>query len=230
MDERGDAADELTFAFADLAGFTALTEAHGDEKAAELASGFCSRMREVAPRFGGRVIKTIGDAVLIRVADAKSAVELCLTILEEEDERVEFPGVRIGMHSGPAIEQGGEWFGNTVNVAARVLAVAGAGDVVLTEATYRLARDLEDVDFDRLGARSFKNVSADVLLFRARRRGAYRGRRDIDPVCRMTIARGDEIGTLAYEGTVFHFCSLACAQRFSAEPKRYAQAGSGNGG
>lgn len=222
MGESGDSADRLTFVFADLAGFTALTEAHGDERAAELATGFCSRMREVAPRFGGEVIKTIGDAVLILMPRAESAIELSLSILDEEDERAEFPGVRIGMHSGAAIEQGGEWFGRTVNVAARVLAAARAGDVLLTKATYRLARDLEHVEFDRLGARSFKNVSEDVLLFRASRRGAHRGPRDIDPVCRMTIVEGDEVGTLVYEGTVFHFCSLVCAQRFSAEPKRYA--------
>lgn len=211
-----------TFVFADLAGFTALTEAHGDEEAAELAGQFCTRMRTVAPRFGGEVIKAIGDAVMIRCEMAGSAIDLALTIIDEEDARSQFPAVRIGMHTGPAVERDGDWYGATVNVAARVSAAAGGGEVVLTEATADQAGTIAEVELQRLGSTEFKNVSEAVSLYRAARSDERREDAVVDPVCRMTIADGHGAGTLSFEGKTFHFCSLACARQFTGDPERFS--------
>lgn len=117
----------------DLAGFTALTKAHGDVQAADLATAFCTRMREIAPRFDAEVIKSIGDAVMLRCESADAALDLALEILDREDARSGFPGVRMGMHSGAATERKGDWFGASVNVAARVSALAAGGEIVLTD-------------------------------------------------------------------------------------------------
>jgi len=65
-----------TFLFADLAGFTALTEAHGDEQAADLVAGFCRTVRGLLPTYNGEEVKEIGDAVMIRVPKAADAVRL----------------------------------------------------------------------------------------------------------------------------------------------------------
>ncbi|GIK83224.1 MAG: hypothetical protein BroJett024_43290 [Alphaproteobacteria bacterium] len=216
------ASESLTFVFADLAGFTALTEAHGNERAAALATEFCASVGDRVGRIGGEVVKTIGDAALIRTEEAGAAVELGLSILEYEGQQLDFPAVRVGMNSGAAIEKGGDWFGDTVNVAARVVAAAAAGEVVLTRATFDLVSELEDVVFERLGAREFKNVSEPVVLFRASRKGACSGAATIDPVCRMRIADHEWVGSLSFEGRVFRFCSMECASRFAADPKRYA--------
>ena len=62
-------AEGATFLFADLAGFTALTEAHGDEQAADLVARFCEAVSEELPSFGADHIKTIGDALMLRVPD-----------------------------------------------------------------------------------------------------------------------------------------------------------------
>lgn len=214
--------DLLTFVFADLAGFTALTEAHGDERAAVLATEFNSRIRDRAPRFGGEVVKTIGDAAMIRCEDAGAAIELGLSIIEEEGDRLDFPAIRIGMHSGVATEREGDWFGNTVNVAARVAAVAAAGEVVLTRATFDLRGELEDIVFERLGLRNLKNVGDPIVLFRASRKGAHDAHVTIDPVCRMRIAEYEWVGSLAFEGRTFRFCSMKCAGLFAANPRRYS--------
>jgi adenylate cyclase len=211
-----------TFLFADLAGFTALTEAHGDERAATLATEFLARMKDRAPHFGAEVIKTIGDAALIRCAGGSAAVELGLSILESEGERTGFPALRVGMNSGTAVERDGEWFGSVVNVAARVAAVAVAGEVVLTEATYEEAAELEDVEFERLGARALRNVSEPVVLLRASRKGAQSVDVIVDPVCRMTIADQEWVGSICFGGRVFHFCSIECVHAFAADPARYA--------
>lgn len=222
MNSYGSSGRRSTFTFADLAGFTALTEAHGDEQAATLASDFCSRTRERAHAVGAELVKTIGDAALIRCEDAATAVRLGLAIVEEESQRLRFPAVRVGMNSGAAVERDGDWFGSTVNIAARVAALATAGEVLLTQATLDQTSDLDDVTIERIGARELRNVSEAVVLLRASHKEAHAGNVTIDPVCRMRIADGEWVGSLTFEGRVFHFCSMACAQRFAAEPGRYA--------
>jgi class 3 adenylate cyclase len=214
-----------TFLFADLAGFTALTEVHGDERAAVVAGGFCDRIRVRAADFRAEVIKTIGDAVLVRCPNAKDAIEFGLDILDEEDRRPDSPEVRIGMHTGSAVERGGDWFGAAVNVAARVVAAATAGEVVLTDATAKAAGALHEIELERLGARHLKNVSEPVLLLHANKAGPRRGAAVVDPVCRMTVAEKEWIGSLLFNGRRFHFCSLECARRFAADPQRYATIG-----
>lgn len=72
-----------TFLFADIAGYTALTEAHGDADAAELALAFCRELSDVARARGGEIVKTIGDAVMVRHADPSQAVELGVTAAHE---------------------------------------------------------------------------------------------------------------------------------------------------
>jgi class 3 adenylate cyclase/YHS domain-containing protein len=211
-----------TFIFADLAGFTALTEAHGDERAAEVASSFCRRVGELAAASGASLVKEIGDAALLRSPDAAAAIGLGLSILEEEGKRPDSPAVRIGMHSGSAVERDGDWFGAAVNVAARVAALAAAGEVVLTDATAEAAGVLEDVELERLGGRQLKNVHEPVQLLRATRRGAHRGSALIDPVCRMALAEGAWIGSLSFGDRRYYFCSMECARRFTADPERYA--------
>jgi adenylate cyclase len=124
-----------TFVFADLAGFTALTEAMGDEDAADLAGNFCAQVRELAPGYSAEAIKTIGDALMLRGTDAGQAILLGLRIVNDIGGRHYWPTVRVGMHAGPATERDGDWFGTTVNVAARVSGIAAGGEVLLTEAT-----------------------------------------------------------------------------------------------
>lgn len=224
MNSYGSSGQKSTFVFADLAGFTALTEAHGDEQAATMALDFCSRIRERAAAIDAEVVKTIGDAALIRCEDAAAAIRLGLAIVEEEGERLRFPAVRVGMNSGTAVKRDGDWFGGAVNVAARVAAAAAAGEVLLTQSTLDEAADLDGVVIERLGSRALKNVSEPVVLLRASLEGAHTGSITIDPVCRMRIADEEWIGSLTFEGRVYRFCSMECAHRFAADPKRYATA------
>jgi class 3 adenylate cyclase/YHS domain-containing protein len=210
-----------TFLFADLAGFTALTEAHGDEEAADLVQEFCSFLRGLLPGHSGEEVKTIGDAMMIRGDDPGKAVELGLRIVDELGTRPRFPVVRVGMHTGSAIEREGDWFGATVNLAARISAAAGGGEVLLSEATVHAAGALEGVKLSRHGFATFKNVRAPVPLYRAVREGRQERELPIDPVCRMAIDAAQAAGQLHHEGKVFYFCSLDCARQFAADPDRY---------
>ena len=113
-----------TFMFADIAGFTALTEAHGDEHAARLVADFCDAVRAELPVFRGTQVKTIGDALMLRIGDPRHAVLLGLRIAHEVLTGHGVPTVRVGMHHGPAIERDGDYIGAAVNLAARVSAAA----------------------------------------------------------------------------------------------------------
>ncbi len=211
-----------TFVFADLAGYTAMTEAHGDERAAELAGDFYEAVRALLGQHRAHEVKGLGDAVMLRGEDPALAVGLGMSIVWEMRTRHGYPAVRVGMHSGPAVERGGDWFGSAVNLAARVSSVAGGGEILLTEETQRAAGEPEGVRLRSVGERQFKNVQRPVRLYAAERESEDSTDWCFDPVCRMAVDPQRGAGELSHRGTVYHFCSLECAGRFAADPDAYA--------
>jgi class 3 adenylate cyclase/YHS domain-containing protein len=213
---------EHTFLFADLAGFTAMTEAMGDESAVEVAAEFCDELESLAPQFDAEVIKAIGDAVMVRADQAGAAIRFGLDIVNVVGERHFFPAIRVGMHTGPAIERDRDWFGASVNLAARVSAEASASEVLLTEGTQHEAGNLERIELREHGRRELRNVSEPVTLYIAVAEGQQtEAGFPIDPVCRMAVDPAHAAGQLLHEGIEYRFCSLSCAARFAAEPGRY---------
>ena len=212
---------EQTFLFADLAGYTALTEAHGDERSAELTGEFFSAVRRLLPGHDAEELKTIGDAVMLRVPSAAQAIALGLEIVEQVGQSHGFPSVRVGMHTGPATERDGDWFGATVNVAARVAGIAGGCEVVLTDATRRHAGELAGVALTRRGAAELRNVQTPVELYLAQRSTSVPGSLPTDPVCQMAVDPHRAAARITHAGAEYHFCSLACAEAFAAAPGRY---------
>jgi adenylate cyclase len=225
VSEPGPAA-ERTFVFADMAGFTALTEAMGDEEAVSVAEEFFAAAREALPDHGAAEVKTIGDAMMIEAQDAGEAVRLGVRLAREVGVRHGFPSVRVGMHTGRALRRGDDWFGATVNLAARVSGAAAGGEVLLTEATQAAAGDVDGIELVEHGRHELRNITAPVTLFRAVPLGGERGadRLPIDPVCRMAVDPDDAAGALRHRGETFYFCSMKCAGAFAKDPARYARA------
>jgi class 3 adenylate cyclase/YHS domain-containing protein len=215
-----------TFLFADIAGFTALTEAHGDEEAAAIVAEFCRAVRAELPDYGGTQVKTIGDALMLSIPEPADAVRLGLRITHELMLGHGAPAVRVGMHHGSAVEQEGDYFGAAVNLAARVSAEAGGGEVLLTGATAARAPQLDGVLYEPRGRRELRNVREPVDLFAAVRAGASQeGSLPCDPVCRMAVDPDRAAGRLVYEDTTYFFCTLACAGEFARNPERFAREG-----
>jgi adenylate cyclase len=214
-------AEASTFLFADIAGYTALTEAHGDEDAAELARSFCQAVSRIAEAEGGELVKTIGDAVMIRHPSPARAVSLGMRAAGEVLAGHGFPTVRVGMHHGPALESEGDWFGSTVNLAARVAALAAGGEVLLTGAVREAAGELEGVELESRGEQRLRNVATPVAVYAATPEGAETAHRHVDPVCRMVVAEGREAGTVRHEGADYRFCSLRCIGLFAEAPDAY---------
>jgi adenylate cyclase len=211
-----------TFVFADIAGFTALTEAHGDEQAATLVADFCDAVRAELPA-GAAHVKTIGDALMLRVPDPGEAILLGLDLTDKLMRGHGAPAVRAGLHHGPAIERDGDYFGATVNLAARVSGLAAGGEVLVTAYTAALAADLEGVFYEPRGRHTLRNVREPVDVFAAVRQSEpTQGRLPVDPVCRMAVDPDRAAGRLMHEGTAYFFCTLACAGEFAREPERFA--------
>jgi adenylate cyclase len=211
-----------TFAFADIAGFTALTEAHGDEEAVALVGEFCAAVDAELPAVDGIRVKTIGDAVMLRIPDPADAVRVGLRIAGGLLPEHGAPAVRVGLHHGPAVERDGDYFGASINLAARVSGVAAGGEVLLTGETAALAPDLDGVIYESRGRKSLRNVSEPVDLFAALPIGASEtGRLPVDPVCRMVVDPDRAAGRLLHDGEAFYFCSLTCAGQFAQQPERF---------
>jgi adenylate cyclase len=212
-----------TFVFADIAGFTALTEAHGDEQAAALVADFCAAVNAELETFGATHVKSIGDALMLRVPEPGHAVRLGLRIVHDLMPGHGAPAVRAGLHHGCYVERDGDFFGAAVNLAARVSGQAVGGEVLLTGQTAALAPDLDGVLYEPRGRQPLRNVRDPVELFAAVPAGQdTKHRLAIDPVCRMAVDPDHAAGRLTYDGTAYFFCTLACAGEFSQRPDTFA--------
>jgi len=211
-----------TFLFADIAGFTALTEVHGDEQAFELVEQFASAVQAELPCVHGEYVKTIGDALMLRVPDPREAIRLGLWITGNAISGHESPSVRVGGNHGSAISRGGDYFGTTINVAARVSALAAGGELLVTGHTAALAPDIEGVVYESRGRQVLRNVAEPVDIFAVVRVDAGADHMLIDPVCRMAVDPERAVGRLVVDEKSYYFCSLTCTAAFAQHPERYA--------
>ena len=149
-------------------------------------------------------------------------VRLGVRIVKDVGGQHGFPIVRVGMHTGSATERDGDWFGATINLAARISGLAGGDEVLLSSTTHEHAGPLGDITLHQRGRHALRNVTEPVLLFEAERAGerSIRGL-PIDPVCRMAVDTEDAAGRLLHDGVRYYFCSLQCAQSFAKHPDRY---------
>ena len=215
----GQRASEQTFLFADLSGFTALTEVHGDEQAAELVGEFAVSVNALLSEHGAEHVHRRRAHAPLQGRDAGNPVGV--RIVEEVGGQPGFPIIRAGMHTGPATERDGDWFGATVNSrrgSSRWPAVTKSSSA--TQHAKQPA--LEGIAVRKRCRQTLRNVVEPVLLFMAEREG-HRPQTGlpIDPVCRMAVEPDNAAGSLRYDGVRYHFCSLDCAQNFAKHPERY---------
>jgi adenylate cyclase len=123
-------------------------------------------VHELAHRHGGRPVKLLGDGVMFHFPDPAPAV-LCGLELVDRLPRVGLPRARVGLHTGPVVFQDGDYFGRTVNVAARITDYARPGEVLVSEEVVAAADRLGAVRFESVGPISLKGLSAPIVLFTA---------------------------------------------------------------
>ena len=152
----------VAIAFADLAGYARLTVEQGDEAAVSTVERFVEAVGQSLPA-DARVIKTLGDEVMVVGPDPAAltawAVGLQSGIVAGE------PSPRIGIHYGEALYRDGDYFGREVNQAARVVARAGGGEVLVTRPVVELADGTDGLQFARIGEVQLKGFSEPTELF-----------------------------------------------------------------
>jgi class 3 adenylate cyclase len=218
--ESATSTQEATFSFVDLAGFTAMTEAHGDAHAVSIVRAFRDRaMKVLGP--GDELVKTIGDAVMLRFGSPEAAVLALLELLEGElvvDDAVLLP--RAGAHHGRAVAVDGDYYGATVNLAARVAGEARGGQLLVTDRVAMAARDLGAI-VSHYGSLTLRNVSESVDVYDVRVSSASESAA-LDPVCQMRVpTTGESAVSLEWSGRRLYFCGLSCVARFAAAPNTY---------
>lgn len=205
-----------TFAFVDMAGFTALTEAQGDEDAADVATMFAEITR-AALGPGDRLVKTIGDAVLVTSKNAASGLTLIERLMHEAASEPRLPSLRAGLHHGEAVARDGDVFGAAVNLAARVAAEAHPAEVLGTAPIADAAREMGIPVVD-IGEVALKNVRHTTFLYSM---ALMIGSTDmpVDPVCHELVDRRSAAGRLIYLNREYWFCSMTCAAAFASNPE-----------
>jgi adenylate cyclase len=212
---------DRAIAFADLAGYTALTEVHGDVGAADVAQRFFELARSVLVG-DARIVKTIGDAVMIVAAEPEHGLRIGLDLLRAVEREPDFPGIRVGVHHGAIVERGGDVFGATVNVAARLTAHAGVGQLLTTAAIATRVEHHPQLTTTTLGAVWLKNVSDPVEVYAVADHTSEASSQVLDPVCRMFVDADRAPARLPWGGRGWLFCSFECASRFSQDPERFS--------
>jgi adenylate cyclase len=124
-------------------------------------------VRGLLPRYGAEELKTLGDGVALRCDQAANGIALALRIVEEIESIPAFPPVRVGVHSGPAVQKQGEWYGRTVNVAARLCSAAAGGEVLVSEQACGAAGRLPKVSFGDRRLHWLRNVTEPIAAHAA---------------------------------------------------------------
>lgn len=130
-----------TVGFVDLVGFTALSQALDARELAAMVDRFEAIAYEHIPRRGGRVVKTIGDAVMFAADEGAVAAEIALELVEAHARDAAVPDARAGLASGPTLAWEGDLFGPTVNLASRLVNLARPRTVLVAEELGALLRD-----------------------------------------------------------------------------------------
>jgi adenylate cyclase len=153
--------------FLDLSGYTRLTDERGDEHAADLAGRLSRLVQRTSSQHGGKAIKWLGDGVMFHFRDPGPGVLAALEMVEGADQ-ADLPPAHVGLHAGPVLFQEGDYFGRTVNVAARIADYARRGEVLVSDEVVA-ASDVPGIRFDPIGPVELKGLSEAVSLHVARR-------------------------------------------------------------
>jgi adenylate cyclase len=163
--------DHRVVGFADLVGFTALSQQVSAHELAEVVARFEAIAYETISRHDGRVVKMIGDEVMFAVPDEASAAEIALSLSKTYREDDELSDVRVGLAAGPVLQREADLFGPVVNRASRIVNIAFPGTVVCSGEIREALADHPDLSFKPIGSRNLKDIGK-VPLFVVRRSDA----------------------------------------------------------
>lgn len=155
--------------FTDIVGYTAMVQAN-ESRALELLRKHRNLVRPLVARYGGREVKTMGDSFLVEFPSAlsatKCAIELERSLQRFNEGKRDKVAVRVGIHVGDVIHEREDVYGDTVNIASRIVSLAESGGVCVSQQAYDQVRNKLPYHFSNLGVRELKNVSFPIEIYR----------------------------------------------------------------
>jgi adenylate cyclase len=151
--------------FLDITGYTRLTQEHGDEAAADLAATLARLVQRGSVRYGGKPIKWLGDGVMFYFRDPGPGVRAALEMVGDLAV-AGMPPAHVGLHTGPVLFQQGDYFGQTVNLSARIADYARPGEVLVSQAVADASQE-NGITFQDIGPAELKGVSGSMQLLQA---------------------------------------------------------------
>jgi adenylate cyclase len=151
--------------FLDISGYTRLTQEHGDDAAADLSTTVARLVQRSSVQHGGKPIKWLGDGVMFYFGDPGPGVRAALEMVDGLAS-AGLPPAHVGLHAGPVLFQEGDYFGQTVNLSARIADYARQGEVLVSQAVADASKET-GITFGDIGPVELKGVSGTVHLLRA---------------------------------------------------------------
>jgi adenylate cyclase len=204
-----------TVAFVDLAGFSAITDVYGDASAIAVLGRFEELVRQALGGLGPP-IKWIGDEAMFGFPDPATALQVLGRLLPACRSEPRIPLTRTGLNHGPVLRRANDLFGSTVNIAARIAALASPGQLLATQPVANIAAASGIVVRD-IGNVALRSIADDVALYSIELAPAF-DPAWIDPVCKMHAPYE------AYRRTTPTgpwFCSEQCAEAYRRSPEVY---------
>jgi class 3 adenylate cyclase/Tfp pilus assembly protein PilF len=162
----------VTIMFTDIAGYTHFVETHGDITAKSLLQKHNEIIFPIIEKHSGNVIKTIGDAVMASFLDTKNAVIAAVDIqkaLKQHNanaEKIKKINIRIGLHAGNALKDGNDYFGDAVNIAARIEPTGSAGQIMVSKSVYNAVKDHKNIFCSYHELKEAKGKSEPLEVYR----------------------------------------------------------------
>ncbi len=200
---------EITVLFVDLVRFTSLTSVHGDRAAADAATTLYEITRNALDE-NARLVKTLGDGVLLTTSSPENGLRCAATIIERLHEHTMGLDARCGADHGTVINQSGDIFGASVNLAARAATRAAPGTIAATRPIALSASNL-GLTATPLGPQELKGFLDPIELFQIDP-CAHPDQAATDPVCGMRLAPDQAIEPRQLDGRMIGFCSTRCAE------------------
>jgi adenylate cyclase len=212
---RSSADAAATVAFIDLAGFSAIADVYGDAAAIDVLEIFEKMVRE-ALRGYGPPIKWIGDEAMLSFPEPEIAIQVLGTLLQACRKEPRLPLTRAGLNHGQDIRRGNDLFGSTVNIAARIAALAGPGQLLATQPIAKTAAT-KGIMVRDLGKTALRSVADEVPLYEIELAPSP-DPAWIDPVCKMHAPYAS-YRRAAPDGP--WFCSPHCEEAYRKSPQTY---------
>jgi class 3 adenylate cyclase/YHS domain-containing protein len=216
--------NEFTGAYfiADLSGYTALTEAHGDFSATQIISRYNEIVSGVLTK-DVKFYQQVGDEIFLISSYSHSLLDYSIKLRNEIEKETHFPSIHGGLHNGTVIRQKEKIFGSAINLTSRIASFAQGGQI-LTSKSFKDSITESEVSFHSMGEIMFKNIIKPVEIFEIKTSENSEEILYTDPVCQMHISATGAPAKLPFKNNTIYFCSFECAKKFIIHPELYLKA------